>query len=93
MRKTKLNLARIIHEGSSSPTLTLPHSMGEGEGGGPFLVKRISRRPSFVKREAYLASRTINACERRDTRYERRVRNDASYTRAAYPRLQQKLHE
>jgi len=39
-------------------------------------VKRISRRPSFVKREAYLESRKINACERRDTRYERRVRND-----------------
>jgi hypothetical protein len=37
-----------------------------------FLVKRISRRPSFVKREAYLASRKINACERRDTKDERR---------------------
>jgi len=35
-------LVRIIHDGSSSPSLTLPHSMGEGEGGGPFLVKRIS---------------------------------------------------
>ena len=54
------------------------------------LVKRISRRPSFVKREAYLASRKINACERRDTRYEIRVRNDASRARAANPRLQQK---
>ena len=28
-------LARIIHDGSSSPSLTLPHTMGEGEGGGP----------------------------------------------------------
>ena len=28
-------LVRIIHDGSSSPSLTLPHSMGEGEGGGP----------------------------------------------------------
>ena len=24
----------MIHDGSSSPSLTLPHSMGEGEGGG-----------------------------------------------------------
>ena len=29
----------MIHDGSSSPSLTLPHTMGEGEGGGPFLVK------------------------------------------------------
>jgi len=36
------SLARIIHDGSSSPSLTLPHTMGEGEGGGAFLVKRIS---------------------------------------------------
>jgi len=41
------------------------------------LVKRISRRPSFVKREAYLASRKINACERRDTRDERRTKRTA----------------
>ena len=24
----------MIHDGSSSPTLPSPHSMGEGEGGG-----------------------------------------------------------
>jgi hypothetical protein len=41
------------------------------------LVKRISKRPSFVKREAYLASRKINACERRDTRDERRTKRTA----------------
>ena len=29
-----LFLARIIHDGSSSPSLTLPHSMGEGWVGG-----------------------------------------------------------
>ena len=35
-------LARISHDGASSPTLTLtlPHNMGEGE--GAFLVKRIN---------------------------------------------------
>ena len=27
-------LARIIHDGSLAPLLTLPHSMGEGEEGG-----------------------------------------------------------
>jgi hypothetical protein len=41
-QRSPLNGARMIHDGSSSPSLTLPHSMGEGEGGGPFLVKRIS---------------------------------------------------
>jgi hypothetical protein len=34
-------LPRIIHDGSSSPTHPSPIFMGEGEGGGAFLVKRI----------------------------------------------------
>jgi hypothetical protein len=41
------------------------------------LVKRISKRPSFVKREVYLASRKINACERRDSGDERRTKRTA----------------
>jgi len=57
-------LARTIHDGSW-------RNCGVERA---FLVKRISRRPSFVKREAYLASRKINACERRDTKDERRIR-------------------
>ena len=28
-------LARIIHDGSSVPLPSLPHTMGEGQGGGP----------------------------------------------------------
>ena len=67
------DLARIIHDGSSAPSPSLPHTMGEGEGGGPFLVKRISRRPSFVKRISQAGKSMLANEEIRDTRYEIRA--------------------
>ena len=73
-----------VRRGSEAATLVgIIHECRREAPQSAFLVTRISRRPSFVKREAYLASRKINACERRDTRYERRVRNDASRASAA----------
>ena len=37
-------LARIIHDGSSAPHPSLPHTMGEGEGGGPRQARGAARR-------------------------------------------------
>jgi len=41
--------------------------------GETLIVKRRARRPSLVKREAYLADNDSPDCERRDMRYERHL--------------------
>ena len=54
-------LARIIHDGSSAPHPSLPHNMGEGEGGGgprPSRDKRIRDTRRGIRDIPYLASRT-----------------------------------
>ena len=67
-------LARIIHDGSSSPSLTLPHSMGEGGVGGR------DRRAEPGGREASL-NRMLT---------DRPSGEPACLDAAANPRLQQK---
>lgn len=49
------------------------------------IVKRRAKRPSLVKREAYLADNDSPDCERRDTRNEIRTTFDQSRMSAQEP--------
>jgi len=42
-------LARIIHEDSSAPHPSLPHNMGEGEGGGPRQARGAAREGGILE--------------------------------------------
>jgi len=41
----------MIHDGSSAPSLTLPHSMGEGEGGGPRQARGAGRKGGILEQD------------------------------------------
>ena len=73
-------LVRIIHDGSSSPSLTLPHSMGEGEGGGPRRARGAGRKGGILKQD-------INRPSGEPARLGA-VKHAAKCVAAANPRLQ-----
>jgi hypothetical protein len=45
------DLARIIHDGSSAPHPSLPHNMGEGEGGGPRRARGAGRKGGILEQD------------------------------------------
>ena len=58
----------MIHDGSSSPSLTLPHTMGEGEGGGRRTVMNNAAQAGYFSQSLHtgMVSAVLSCIDRKD---------------------------